>query len=207
VKTDECKKRVGSDYILWDIAMELLNNRNMVKFQAPGVSMSPFIRNSEMITVEQCSHEDLTFGDVILYHGFGNQCGKLSIPIRDRKIVHRFLWRREVDGKSRLITKGDNNYLCDPPVSPQQILGKVVEIEKKGWRLRLNTPFGRLLNTLCGLAIMPPVSFFSFPCMKKMKRLFTLIENQWNLSNDRAKKMGDKNHEDGPEARYSPSNY
>lgn len=184
MKTDECKKRVGSDYILWDIAMELLNNRNMVKFQAPGVSMSPFIRHNEMITVKPCSHKDLTFGDIILYYGFGNQSRQLSIPLEDKKIVHRFLWRREIDGESRLITKGDNNYLCDPPVSPQQILGKVVEIEKKGWRLRLDIPFGRLLNTLCGLAIMPPVCFFSFPCMKKMKRVFASVRNNWDPSNN-----------------------
>jgi signal peptidase I len=212
VKIPECKKALAPDQILWDMAIELLHNRRMVKFQAPGVSMSPFIRHNEMITVKPCSHGDLTFGDIILYHGFGNQSRQLSIPLEDKKIVHRFLRRRDVDGESRLITKGDNNYLCDPPVSPQQVLGKVVEIEKNGWRLRLDTPLGRLLNTLCGLAIMPPVSFFSFPCMKKMKRLFTFIENQWNLSNDRAKKIGDKNHEDRTKdpheiPRYSPSNY
>jgi signal peptidase I len=178
VKTDECKKRVGSDYILWDIAMELLNNRNMVKFQAPGVSMSPFIWHNEMITVKPCSHEDLTFGDIILYYGFGNQSRQLSIPLEDKKIVHRFLWRREIGGESRLITKGDNNYLCDPPVSPHQVLGKVVKIEKNGWKLRLDSTLGRLLNTLCGLAIIPPVSFFSYPCMKKAKWVFHRIRNE-----------------------------
>jgi len=178
VKTDDCKKRVGPDYILWDMAMELLQNRNMVRFQAPGVSMSPFIRHHEMITVKPCSHRDITFGDIILYHGFGNQSPHSSIPLEDKKIVHRFLWRREADGELRLITKGDNNYHCDSPVSPHQVLGKVVKIEKNGWKLRLDTPFGRLLNTLCGLAIIPPVSFFSYPCMKKAKWVFHRIRNE-----------------------------
>jgi signal peptidase I len=189
VKIFEHKENVAVDRVLWDVAIELLENRNMVKFRAPGVSMSPFIRNSEMITVEPCSHGDLTFGDIILYHGFGNQCGQLSIPIRDRKIVHRFLWRRKIGGDIRLITKGDNNYLCDPPVSPHQILGKVVEIEKNGWRLRLDTPFGRLLNALFALVIMPPVSALSFACIRTIKRLFTLVKNNRNSSNDCAKEI------------------
>ena len=184
MKIGETKKEDGRDRVLWDIAIELLRNRNMIRFQAPGVSMSPFIRHHEMITVKPCSHRDITFGDIILYHGFGNQSPHSSIPLEDKKIVHRFLWRREADGELRLITKGDNNYLCDPPILPQQILGKVVEIEKNRWRLRLDTPFGRLLNTLCGLAIMPPVSFISFPCMKKMKRAFTVMRNNWYPSHD-----------------------
>ena|GEM_PF-1540005 len=183
------RKEFAPDHVLWDIAIDLLENRNMVKFRAPGVSMSPFIRNSEMITVEPCSHGDLTFGDVILYQGFGSQCRQLSIPLRNRKIVHRFLWRREIGGDLRLITKGDNNYLCDPPVSPQQILGRVVEIEKNGWRLRLDTPFGRLLNALFALVIMPPVSALSFACIRTIKRLFTLVKNNRNSSNDCAKEI------------------
>ena len=195
MKIFEHKENVAADRVLWDVAMELFENRNMVKFPAAGVSMSPFIRNSEMITVEPCSHEDLTFGDVILYHGFGNQCGQFPIPIRDRKIVHRFFWRRKIGGDIRFITKGDNNYLCDLPVSPHQILGKVVEIEKNGWRLRLDAPLGKLLNVLFASAIMPPVSAFSFPCIKKMKQLYTFIKNQCDLLHDGVKEMGDGDHE------------
>ena len=184
------RKEFAPDHILWDIAIELLENRNMVKFRAPGVSMSPFIRNNEMITVEPCSHGDLTFGDVILYHGFGSQCRQLSIPLRNRNIVHRFLWRREIGGDLRLITKGDNNYLCDPPVSPQQILGRVVEIEKNGWRLRLDTPFGRLLNTLFGLAIISPVSYFTYPWVKEVKWVFHRIRNERKHPKDRVQRNG-----------------
>lgn len=173
------EKKAASDHILWDIGVELLQNRKRVRLRAPGVSMSPFIRNNEMITIKPCSHRDMAFGDIILYFGFGNRTRRLSHPLEERKIVHRFLGRREVEGELRLITKGDNNYLCDPPVLPHQILGKVVEIEKNGWRLRLDTSFGRLLNTLCALAGISPVSFFSFHCMKKMKRILTLVKNGW----------------------------
>ena len=178
MKMDEGKKGATGDNVLWHIAAVLLQNRNMVRFQAPGVSMSPFIRHNERITVRPCSHRDILFGDIILYSGFGNGTRRLSDPIKGKKIVHRFLWRREADGELRLITKGDNNYHCDSPVSPHQVLGKVVKIEKNGWKLRLDTPFGRLLNTLCGLAIIPPVSFFSYPCMKKAKWVFHRIRNE-----------------------------
>jgi hypothetical protein len=178
----ECKKTAAPDHILWDIATELLHNRNRVKFQAPGVSMSPIIRHHDMITVKPCTHRDVAFGDIILYHGFGKQDPQLSIPLQDKKIVHRFLWRRV----------GDNNRLCDPPVLSHQVLGKVVEIEKNGWRLRLDSPLGRLLNRLCALAIIPPVSFFSFPCMKKVKWVFHKIRNEPKPPNDHVRSCPQK---------------
>lgn len=188
----ECKKTAAPDHILWDIATELLQNRNMVRFQAPGVSMSPIIRHRERITVKPCSHKDIRFGDIILYSGFGSQTQQLSHSANDQKTVHRLLWRRVVDGELRLITKGDNNRLCDPPVSPHQILGKVVEIEKKGGKLRLDSPLGRLLNRLCALAIIPPVSFFSFPCMKKVKWVFHKIRNEPKPPNDHVRSCPQK---------------
>ena len=178
MKMYETKKGVTADHILWDIAAQLLQNGNMVRFRAPGVSMTPFIRHRESITIKPCSHQDIKFGDIILYTGFGNGPRGLSYPLGDRKIVHRFLGRREVDGELRLFSKGDNNYLCDPPVCPHQVLGKVVEIQKNGWRLRFDSPSGRLLNILCGLTMIPPFSFFSFSCMKKVKWVYHRIRKE-----------------------------
>jgi signal peptidase I len=154
------------------MAVELLRNGNMVRFQVPGTSMSPFIRHGEIITVRPCSHGDVAFGDIVLVHGLGTQASPLSNPVQGKKIVHRFVWRRRDDGELRLITKGDNNYYCDPPISPHQVLGRVVEIEKKGWRLRLDSPWGRVLNRVYALAMTPPLSLFSFPCMRKGKWIF-----------------------------------
>lgn len=185
----KAEKGAAGDRLLWDITVDLLQNGNMARFQAPGTSMSPFIRHHEIITVKPCSDRDIRFGDIILYSGFGNGGRRLSDLLEAKKCVHRFLGRREVNGELRLITKGDNNYLCDPPVSPQQILGRVVEIEKNGWRLRLDTPFGRLLNALFALVIMPPVSALSFACIRTIKRLFTLVKNNRNSSHDCAKEI------------------
>jgi hypothetical protein len=145
-----------------------------------------------MITVRPCTHRDVAFGDIILYHGFGKQDPQLSIPLQDKKIVHRFLWRRVVDRELRLITKGDNNRLCDPPVLSHQVLGKVVEIEKNGWRLRLDSPLGRLLNRMCAFAMIPPVSFLSFPCMKKVKWVFHKIKNEPKPPNDHVRSCPQK---------------
>jgi signal peptidase I len=178
MKVRKAKKGAAGDRLLWDITVDLLHNGNVVRFQAPGVSMSPFIRHHEIITIRPCSDRDIRFGDIILYSGFGKGARKSSHPRNERKIAHRFLGTREVDGELRLITKGDNNYLCDPPVLPHQVLGKVVKIDKSGWRLSLDSPFGRLLNTLFGLAIISPVSYFIYPCMKKVKWVFHRIINE-----------------------------
>jgi signal peptidase I len=184
MKIRKAKKGAAGDRLLWDITVDLLHNGNMVRFQAPGTSMSPFIRHHEMVTVKPCSDGDIRFGDIILYSGCGNRVRRLSRPLEAKKFVHRFLGRREVDGELRLITKGDNNRLCDPPVLPHQFLGKVVKIEKKGWKLSLDSPWGRLLNTLFGLATISPVSSFTYPCMKKAKWAFRRIRNEWKSLRD-----------------------
>jgi len=172
MKKGENRKRGTGDHVLWDIAVEVLRNGNMVRFQVPGTSMSPFIRHGEIITVKPCSHGDVVFGDIILVHGLGTQAPRLPDPTEGKKIVHRFVSRRRFDGELRLITKGDNNYYCDPPISPHQVLGRVVEIEKTGWRMRLDSPLGRVLNRMYALAMTPPLSLFSFPCMRKVKWIY-----------------------------------
>lgn len=189
-KVPKAKKGAAGDHLLWDVTLDLLHHGNMVRFQAPGTSMSPFIRHHEMVTVKPCSDGDIRFGDIVLYSGSGNGARQSFHPGNERKIVHRFLGKWEDDGELLLITKGDNNRLCDPPILPHQVLGKVMKIEKKGWKLRLDSPFGRLLNTLFGLAIIFPVSSFTYPCMKKVKWVFHRIRNERKPSEDHIQRNG-----------------
>ena len=78
-----------------------------------GVSMEPTLQSGDLVLViRRVSPDDIDLGDVIVYR-------------RGRTlIIHRVV--RVEDGV--MITKGDNNWLPDPPVGASEIVGKVLEV-------------------------------------------------------------------------------
>jgi len=51
-------------------------------------------------------------------------------------------------GQRYLLTQGDRNVYRDFPLSPQDVLGKVMSIERKGQLISLETPIYRLRGYL-----------------------------------------------------------
>ena len=90
-----------------------------VRFRAPGTSMHPTIRHGDVITVEPVEPSNLKGRDIILYR-------------RQRDfIAHRIVKIEERDGRGlTFIVRGDASVTCDSPVKPEQILGKVVCLER-----------------------------------------------------------------------------
>ncbi|NIQ37559.1 MAG: hypothetical protein GTN81_03075, partial [Proteobacteria bacterium] len=72
--------------------------------------------------------------------------------------VHRFIKRRDGDGKYVLLTKGDAAATLDAPVDRWQVLGKVVAIRKGRFTLDLNRPWGRAINLAFALFQRWPLS-------------------------------------------------
>ena len=139
VKAEETKATLCSDQLLWDVALELLRKGHTLELLATGTSMSPFIRNKDVIGVRPCNATEVRFGDIILY---ATSSDLMSSPKR----VHRFIKRSLVNGKSTLLTKGDAMAWLDPPVGPDQVLGKVSTIKKGRRTLHLNQPWGKAVN-------------------------------------------------------------
>jgi len=139
------------------IAQEVLGRGRALRFKATGGSMSPFIRNGDVVEVVPFKGK-INLGDVVLYHSsYGNP------------VVHRVIHRN----KERIITKGDSVSNSDQPVLFRKVLGRVVTVEKNGWCIRLDRPMGRLLNIL--LAIISPFSFLIYPSLKFIKPLSFLV--------------------------------
>ncbi len=133
------------------IAQEVLGRGRILKFKAKGGSMSPFIRNGDVVEVVPVKGK-MNLGDIILYHSsYGNP------------VVHRVIQRN----KESIITKGDSVPNSDEPILSKQVLGRVVAIEKNGWCIRLDRPMGRLLNIL--LATISPFSFLTYPPLRLIK--------------------------------------
>jgi hypothetical protein len=78
--------------------------------------MLPAMWPGDVVTVQRSSVDALFPGQIVLFH----QQEKLT--------VHRL--RRVVNG--HFVARGDSLPCCDPPVGEDQLLGRVVRIERKG---------------------------------------------------------------------------
>jgi len=106
---------------------DVLDKGRSVRFQVWGTSMTPFIRDGDVITVAPVSAErDIGLGEVVAY--------LQPLPTGQWLVVHRVVGRR---GSSFHI-RADYalGVYCLPPVRPEHILGRVVRIERGGKDIR-----------------------------------------------------------------------
>jgi uncharacterized repeat protein (TIGR01451 family) len=117
-------------------SMDLLQAGLRVRFQARGASMSPTIRDGEMVYVRPASESHLRRGDIVLV--------KSGYGFRLHRLVHADP-RRDV-----FTTRGDCGLQDDPAVQRDQILGvavaKDVRVGKKAVRAKFRGIGGRLLR-------------------------------------------------------------
>jgi hypothetical protein len=114
------------------------------RFCAMGISMSPFIRNEDVITIAPLSESKTVTGKVVAF--INSNSGKLT--------VHRVIGKQ---GKACLI-QGDNVASQEEgTIQQQDILGCVVSIERAGKRIWLGLgPEGYLIAGLSRLGLLVP---------------------------------------------------
>src|SRR3990167_10204427 len=103
------------------LAETILKQGNCIKFKAEGGSMSPSIRSGDIVEVGPVTDE-ITSGDIILYRSRENTA-----------VVHRVIKKNESGG---ILTKGDSSLDFDSPITNEQVLGKVIEVERRGINIR-----------------------------------------------------------------------
>jgi hypothetical protein len=102
--------------------------------------MHPTIKPNETITVKPVVPSAVEVGDIILY---GREEGVIA-----HRVVRIEVGDRDVP---RFILRGDASTTCDAPVSAEQILGKVVSVERTGRSIDLyglKANMARLIFTL-----------------------------------------------------------
>lgn len=124
------------------VILEQLGKGKTFTFTVTGNSMHPLIREGDPIQIEQCKPRDLSMGDIITFRN------------DDLTVTHRVLWITRKGNDIKLITKGDNEIIWDPPVSAVHIVGKVVGIGRANRTLNLETPSWRFMNRLLGFLFM-----------------------------------------------------
>lgn len=139
----ETREKKVSTHDLFPLVKELLADNRQAVFTITGYSMIPFLGNGrDQVKIEKCDIKDLKKGEIILFQ---------QDKIPHDYILHRIY--RIKDGK--FLTMGDGNDYMDEPVAPQQIIGVVTTVYRKGkeidcksriWRAaaaiwRINRPF------------------------------------------------------------------
>lgn len=117
---------------LLDIAQTVLAKGAQFRFCAKGLSMYPFIKNGDLITISPLSDAPLRLGDIVAFVRSGT--GKL--------VVHRVI-RRTGDF---FFIKGDNNAPGDGEIVPKaKILGRITRAERNGKEVLIGFGPERLL--------------------------------------------------------------
>jgi signal peptidase len=115
-----------------ELSQEVLDRGALLRFQAHGSSMYPFIKNGDIIIVERRNGSSVSTGDIIFYRRPDGS-----------PTAHRLVEIKNRENSTILITKGDAMKYADPPLNDKQVMGRVIIIEGRGKKLRLNGWPGR----------------------------------------------------------------
>jgi signal peptidase len=100
------------------LVMEVLERFGEVRVRVAGTSMVPTVWPGDMVTIRRCAMTDIDVGDIV------------AVTRRGRLFVHRAVTRHG----HHLLTRGDALGTDDPPVSPDQFLGRLESIDRGGRR-------------------------------------------------------------------------
>lgn len=90
-----------------------LKKHKIVKIRFLGDSMTPSIRNGEMIILKEESPHSIKIGEVIIFKRGNDMIG------------HRVIWKVHLD-ELFFLTRGDNTPFFDLPVPAEAIYGKAI---------------------------------------------------------------------------------
>lgn len=123
-----------------ELSAELLRSGCAVRFQARGVSMSPLVRDGDVLLVRPVNARTIRVGDVVL-------CS--TEP--GRVVVHRVIRRERGPGGDWFTVQGDALAGPDRPVPAAQVYGRLATIERGGKRIVVDRPAMRMLGRLVAL--------------------------------------------------------
>jgi hypothetical protein len=114
------------------ICIDLLRRGNRVRFRAPGHSMYPTILHEDVITVAPVKSEAIKVGDIVLYQSENSVIAHRVVKIKNKSDIHTDSQSSVLSTQSCFILRGDARPACDDPINAEQILGKIVSVERNG---------------------------------------------------------------------------
>jgi hypothetical protein len=123
-----------SNQALLGFLQDIVGRGESFRFQATGFSMSPFIKDGDMVTLSPLDRPSPRLGEVVAF----------TPPGGDKLILHRVVGKR---GSSFYI-KGDSLPQIDLLLPKELILAKVARVDRSGKRVHLGLGPERLLLAL-----------------------------------------------------------
>lgn len=143
---------------LCELCAEIFDRGYYLRARVQGNSMHPVIRDGDVVLVKPAKMSEIKLGDVVCYRS-GNII-----------IAHRFIQKRRENGKIALLIKGDSNLSFDKKVHREQVLGKVVVIEREGQEIGLNKGLNRLKKVFYNRVLLIFSNPSMYPIFKKSKQ-------------------------------------
>ncbi len=161
-----------------DMSTELLRQGKNVRFRAPGLSMHPAIKEGETITVAPIASFDIKRGDILLYlagkkviaHRVVRIKREKSDPTSDSSAnssIRTKTLSKALTPQIIFTLRGDASAICDEPVEAEQVLGKVVSVEKHGRNIDLYSRKARMQH-------------IAYTWASHFKRLILSLLRQWS---------------------------
>lgn len=113
-----------SSEALFELLNAVISKGLPFRFMAKGLSMFPFIRDGDVITVSPLNRSLPSIGDVVAFNH----------PLDKRIVVHRVVGRST---KGYLIIKGDNVKKPDGNILINYVVGRVSKVQRNGRRVFL----------------------------------------------------------------------
>ncbi len=140
-----------------ELSAKALSRGGSFCFRARGFNMVPFIRDRDVLTIEPTKASALDIGEVAFY--------RLAA---DRLVAHRVVGREVLDGKEILTMRGNAAAGSNDRVLGEQVLGRVVSVQRGKKLVRLDRGFRRLMALL--LVRGSPVGSIIFQPVRTVKR-------------------------------------
>ena len=103
------------------LSAEILRAGSALRFRARGASMSPLVRDGDVVLVRPVDPGLVRVGDVVLCR---SECG--------RTVLHRVIRREVCQGRCAFIVQGDRAARADGLVPAAEIYGRVASVERHG---------------------------------------------------------------------------
>lgn len=139
---------------LHKLATEVLARGDRLRFRARGNSMTPVIRHNDLVEVEPVAPDEVALGDILFLH-----------DERGRLLLHRLIGLLSGEGGLRVLAQGDALPVADDPVSGDQILGRVVALQRRGRWSDPRAPKRCLVGKL--RTLLAPYSRWLYPLARR----------------------------------------
>lgn len=112
------------------LAEEVIRTFGEVRLRVFGTSMAPAMLPGDLVTIRRAAINDISAGDIVLF----TRNGRLFVH---RVVGQKTLSPAEKIEEARLITRGDRLRHEDPPVSSEELLGRVVSLKRDHRKVEL----------------------------------------------------------------------